>query len=198
MNRILTPVAKLAESYDVVVMGSGAAGLTAAVRAADAGLLVLVVEKAAKLGGTTAGGGGGVLWAPDNPLGAASGYRDSRADAVAYLGKAAGHVLTTEEIEWYVSTAPRAVEYLDTHTRVSLTPIARPDYHLEWEGAADGGRSLDNNAFDPADYPGLAELIRPSSYFPLLTMPERDELNGRGADPTLLASRSASGARPMG
>jgi 3-oxosteroid 1-dehydrogenase len=107
-------------------------------------------------------------------------------------------VLTREEVEWYVTMAPRAVAYLDAETRLSLTPIARPDYHMKWQGAADGGRGLDNDAFDPSGYPGLAEAIRPSSYFPLLTMTERDGLNGRAADPELLARRAATGVRTMG
>ena len=196
-RRVLTPVAQLAARYDVVVVGSGAAGLVSAVRAADAGLSVLVAEKAALLGGTTAAGGG-VMWAPNNHLARKAGFRDSHHDAVAYLTAAAGHVLSAEEIDWYVSTAPRAVEYLTGSTRVSMTPIARPDYHLEWTGAADGGRGLDNDAFDPSAYPGLAEAIRPSSYFPLLTMTERDQLNGRAADPALLARRAATGVRTMG
>jgi 3-oxosteroid 1-dehydrogenase len=196
-HRVLTPVEELAPAYDVVVAGSGAAGLVAAVRAADAGLSVLVAEKAALLGGTTAAGGG-VMWAPNNHLAARAGFSDSHERAVEYLTEAAGHVLSAAEIDWYVRTAPRAVEYLTGSTRVSMTPIARPDYHLEWNGAADGGRGLDNNAFDPQDYPGLAEAIRPSSYFPLLTMTERDELNGRAADPALLATRAKTGVRTMG
>ncbi|AUI50543.1 FAD-dependent oxidoreductase [Arthrobacter crystallopoietes] len=194
---ITTPVQELSTNYDVVIIGSGAAGLVSAVRAADAGLTVLVLEKAAKLGGTTAAGGG-VLWAPNNHLAKAAGFTDSHEAGTAYLSEAAGHVMSAEEIDWYVATAPRAVEYLASNTRVSLTPLARPDYHLEWPGSADGGRGLDNNAFDPAGYPGMAEAIRPSSYFPLLTMAERDELNGRAPDQQLLAERAATGVRTMG
>ncbi|MDP9695594.1 UNVERIFIED_ORG: 3-oxosteroid 1-dehydrogenase [Arthrobacter globiformis] len=194
---LLTPAGNISGTYDVVVAGSGAAGLVAAIRAADAGLRVLVAEKAPLLGGTTAAGGG-VMWAPNNHLARQAGYRDSHEDGVAYLTEAAGHVLTPAEVEWYVRTAPRAVAYLDGETRLSLTPIARPDYHMEWRGAADGGRGLDNGAFDPSGYPGLAEAIRPSSYFPLLTMTERDQLNGRAADPELLARRAATGVRTMG
>ncbi|WP_395399259.1 FAD-dependent oxidoreductase [Arthrobacter sp. UC242_113] len=194
---LLTPAGNILGTYDVVVAGSGAAGLVAAIRAADAGLRVLVAEKAQLLGGTTAAGGG-VMWAPNNHLALQAGYRDSHEDGVAYLTEAAGHGLTREEVEWYVRTAPRAVAYLDGETRLSLKPIARPDYHMEWRGAADGGRGLDNGAFDPSGYPGLAEAIRPSSYFPLLTMTERDQLNGRAADPELLARRAATGVRTMG
>ncbi|MFC9353471.1 FAD-dependent oxidoreductase [Arthrobacter sp. NPDC057013] len=194
---LLTPAGNISGTYDVVVAGSGAAGLVAAIRAADAGLRVLVAEKAPLLGGTTAAGGG-VMWAPNNHLARQAGYRDTHEDGIAYLTEAAGHAMTPAEVEWYVSTAPRAVAYLDAETRLSLTPIARPDYHMEWQGAADGGRGLDNDAFDPSEFPGLAEAIRPSSYFPLLTMTERDRLNGRAPDPGLLARRSATGVRTMG
>ncbi|WP_336715303.1 FAD-dependent oxidoreductase [Arthrobacter sp. USHLN218] len=190
-------LAEIAPDYDVVVMGSGAAGLTAACRAADAGLSVLVLEKARQLGGTTAAGGG-VIWVPNNRLAAEAGFSDSHEAGVAYLRAAAGHVMDGQSIDWYVRTAPEAVDYLDRCTRVSLTPLARPDYHMEWVGAANGGRGLDNQAFSAPDHPGLADLVRPSSYFPLLTMAERDELNGRAPDPDLLSARAATGVRTMG
>ena len=55
------------ESFDVVVVGSGAAGAMAALRAADQGLSVLIVEKAHKFGGTSATSGG-VLWIPNQGI----------------------------------------------------------------------------------------------------------------------------------
>ncbi|GAA2041072.1 FAD-dependent oxidoreductase [Yaniella flava] len=192
-----TQPSELADRYDVVVMGSGASGLTAAVRAAHDGLRVVVVEKDAKLGGTTSAGGG-VIWAPANHLGAAAGYEDSEQAGIDYLTAAAGDIMEPDDIAWYVTTSGEAVRFLDAHTRVELLPLTRPDYHMEWPGAAAGGRSLDNAAFRADDYPEIAEVLRQPTYFPLLTMVERDDLNGRAPDPALLNERAEAGVRTMG
>ena len=66
---------------DVLVAGSGAAGLTAAIAAADAGLSTLVVESTDRWGGTTMRSGGG-LWMPNNPIMRRRGIRDSREEAL--------------------------------------------------------------------------------------------------------------------
>lgn len=187
----------LKQRYDVVVMGSGASGLTAAVRAAHDGLRVVVVEKDGKLGGTSAAGGG-VIWAPGNHLGATAGYEDSEQAGIDYLNAAAGHIMEAEDIAWYVRASGEAIKFLDEHTRVQLLPLSRPDYHMEWPGAAAGGRSLDNAAFRADDYPEIAEVLRQPTYFPLLTMVERDDLNGRVPDAALLAEREEAGIRTMG
>lgn len=190
-------VNQLDSHYDVVVMGSGASGLTAAVRAAQAGLRVAVVEKADKLGGTSAVGGG-VIWAPASHLGAAAGYQDSKEMSIDYLTAAAGDVMSMDDIVWYVRTSHEAITFLDKNTRVELVPLSRPDYHMEWPGAASGGRSLDNAPFRADDYPEIAKVLRQPTYFPLLTMVERDALNGRAPDPQLLTDRAAQGVRTMG
>ncbi|GAB3563850.1 FAD-dependent oxidoreductase [Amycolatopsis endophytica] len=180
------------DRYDVVVVGSGAAGLTAAVAAADAGLSVLVLEKAARLGGTSAVGGG-VIWAPGNHVMAAAGFPDSAESARAYLGTGR---MSAGNIAAYVADAPAAVRFL-TGAGVRMRALARPDYHPEWPGAA-RGRGLDQEPFDPRPWPGLAELLRPPTYFPLITMAERDALAGAPADPDLLARRASEGIRTMG
>ncbi|MEJ8279478.1 FAD-dependent oxidoreductase [Pseudonocardia spirodelae] len=183
------------DHYDVVVAGSGAAGLTAALGAAGAGLSVLVAEKAERLGGTSAVGGG-VIWAPGNHLMAAAGFPDSDEDARAYLAAGTGGRMSDDEIASYVRTAPEAVRALCDHG-VRMRSLARPDYHPEWAGAA-RGRGLDQEPFDPRPWPGLAELLRPPTYLPLLTMSERDRLAGAAPDPGLLADRRAAGVRTMG
>lgn len=194
---LLTAAEQLNRRYDVVIVGSGAAGATAAVRAATEGLSVALVEKAALLGGTTCAGGG-VMWAPCNHHMEEQGWHDSPSEAAQYLRAATHDQMTQEEIDWYVATAPAAVRWLSENTRVEMVALGRPDYHRQWPGSTAGGRGLDNAEFDPSSVPGLAELLRPSTYFPLLTMEERDHLDGRAPDPDLLKDRQARGIRTMG
>lgn len=181
--------------YDVVVIGSGAAGLTAAAASADAGLSTVVLEKAEQLGGTSAVGGG-VIWAPGNHLMAEAGFEDSAEAAKAYLHAGSGGRMSAAEIDRYVTTAPEAVRFL-SDVGVRMRALARPDYHPEWAGAA-SGRGLDQEPFDPNPWPGLAELLRPPTYFPLITMAERDALAGAPIDADLLERRAAAGVRTMG
>ena len=194
---LLTPVSGLAERYDLVVIGSGCAGMTAALVARNAGASVLVLEKADRLGGTTAAGGG-VMWAPNNHLMGSRDFTDSDEDAAAYVRAATAGSLSEEEISWYVSTAAEAVRFLDENTRVDYSPLFRPDYHMEWPGATPGGRGLDHREFDPSVVPGLAEALRPPTYLPLITMDERDQLHGAAPDPDLLSGRAERKVRTMG
>ena len=73
---------------DVIVVGSGVAGMTAAVAAASRGASVIVLERSAFTGGTTAKSGG-VLWIPNNSLMRERGLVDDRADALRYLARTA-------------------------------------------------------------------------------------------------------------
>lgn len=136
------------ETFDVVVVGSGAAGLSAALTASILGLTVVVVEKAATLGGSTAISGGAV-WVPDHPHLASIGLNDSRADVLAYLGAMLGNRLKPDLIGAFLDSGPEMVRFLEKHTELSLIPRAvSPDYHPELPGAAPGGRTLDPEPFD--------------------------------------------------
>ncbi|MGC2864489.1 FAD-binding protein [Corynebacterium glutamicum] len=194
---LLSSVADWPEELDVLVLGSGCAGMTAALVAADGGALVGVVEKHDKLGGTTAAGGG-VMWAPNNHLMGQRGFTDSEEAAAEYIRAATKGKLSDEEIAWYIKNAAEAVLFLDEKTRVDYAPLNRPDYHREWPGSTEGGRGLDHKPFDPSVVPGLVEAVRQPTYLPLITMDERDHLHGAAPDPQLLKDRANQGVRTMG
>ena len=119
---------------DVLVAGTGAAGLTAAVTARRAGLDVLVVEKDTKFGGTTAASGG-VLWAPGNRHSAdiqrETGMTDDRDNARAYILGEAGNYAEPDRIEAFLDAAPRMVDFLEEHSQVRFYGMNYPDYHSE-------------------------------------------------------------------
>ncbi|MFZ1294195.1 MAG: FAD-dependent oxidoreductase, partial [Pseudomonadales bacterium] len=88
------------ETYDVVVVGTGAGGLFAALRAACLGKSVLVLEKGAQFGGTSAKSGAS-LWIPNNDLMAAVGTTDSREEAFEYLRTLIDDQISDQQIHTY-------------------------------------------------------------------------------------------------
>ncbi|WP_040825458.1 FAD-dependent oxidoreductase [Nocardia jiangxiensis] len=132
---------------DVVVLGSGASGLTAALTAAVRGASVAIVEKAATVGGTSAVSGG-IAWipahdrSPDGPL--------SVQDALRYLRAQSLDSMDDELVETFVRTGARMVEFVEKHSGLRFE-IADgfPDYKPELPGGRPGGgRSLSPVAFD--------------------------------------------------
>ncbi|MBD0693688.1 FAD-dependent oxidoreductase [Streptomyces sp. CBMA123] len=183
---------------DSLVIGSGGAGLLAACRAADAGHRVLVLERTPVLGGTTAVSGG-MIWVPDSSVMREHGMPDSAEDALRYLELVTEGETERWRLEQYVEVAPRVVDYLHAETPVRLFPIDRPDYHSDWPGARDVGRTLDNVPFPTADRPGLLERIRKGSHFDAVTYDERHrwQIPGR-YDHELVARRKAEGVVTVG
>jgi succinate dehydrogenase/fumarate reductase flavoprotein subunit len=127
---------------DLLVVGSGAGGLAAAVVAAAAGLKVLVVEKEPVFGGATARSGGW-LWIPNNPLAAEAGIRDSREAAEAYIRLKAGDCYDRERVAAFLDTGPEMVEFFRRNSLVEFKLIpAFPDYYPDAPGGSKGGRSI--------------------------------------------------------
>ena len=101
--------------YDVVVLGTGAAGLTAAVRAAADGARVGLFERAEEVGGTSAWSGG-VAWLPNNRHEAEAGFADSRDEVLTYLESLSHGLIERPMIEAFADTAPEVVDWLEANT----------------------------------------------------------------------------------
>lgn len=126
---------------DLLVIGSGAGGLSTAITAKKHGLDVIVIEKAEHFGGTTAFSGG-VLWIPGNPHAKKNGIADSRDAAREYLKNEAGTFYDDDAIEAFLDAAPEMVEFFERETEVSFIPTLYPDYHPTVAGGVDIGRSI--------------------------------------------------------
>lgn len=149
---------------DVLVVGSGAAGLSAAITARLAGLDVLVVEKAAQFGGTTARSGGWV-WIPMSPQAQAAGVADSAEEALRYLGHEAGSKLNRPLAEAFLANGPRMLRLFAEKTSVRFEVSTEyPDYYPDVPGGKMGGRSLSPLPIDARELgdrlPDLAPPLR--------------------------------------
>ncbi|GGN83985.1 3-oxosteroid 1-dehydrogenase [Nocardia rhizosphaerihabitans] len=134
--------------YDVVVVGSGAAGMTAALAAAHKGLSVVLLEKAAHYGGSTARSGGGV-WIPGNKALKASGRPDDREDARTYLHSIIGDVVPAEKIDTYLDRGAEAFDFVLDHTPLKMKWVpGYSDYYPEAPGGLGQGRSCEPTPFN--------------------------------------------------
>jgi 3-oxosteroid 1-dehydrogenase len=147
------------DEYDVVVVGSGAAGMTAALTAAKQGLRTVVVEKAPKFGGSTARSGGGV-WIPNNEVLRRDGVPDTPEAAHEYLHAIVGDDVPPERIDRYLDRGPEALSFLlrNSPLRMQWVPDYS-DYYPEQPGGRLGGRSVEPSPFDGNRLgPELADL----------------------------------------
>jgi succinate dehydrogenase/fumarate reductase flavoprotein subunit len=130
------------QDVDVLVIGSGAGGLSAAVTAADAGLRVLIAERAEVLGGSSAWSGGW-MWIPCNPLAREAGINEPAEAPRTYLKSVLGNRFDSERIDAFLRAGPQMVDFFHTKTAlqfVGSTTIC--DIYGELPGAGTGGRSI--------------------------------------------------------
>ncbi len=145
---------------DVLVVGSGAGGLSAAVTAAWHGLDVLVAEKAPQLGGTTAWSGGW-LWIPRNPLAQAAGIREEAEEPRRYLRGILGNNYDADRVDAFLEHGPRMVSFFEDHTAVRFVAgNAAPDFDGHAPGAATGGRSVCGAPYDGRELGAAVALLR--------------------------------------
>lgn len=138
---------------DVLVVGSGAGGLTAAVVAADNHAQVIVIEKGELFGGTSATSGG-VLWIPASYLAEQAGAQDSVDEAFTYVKEVAGAEGNDSLIRTYVTQAREMLRYMMQHSDVQYNAIPYPDYQSHRTGGKKGYRNhdvvpLDGRALGP-------------------------------------------------
>lgn len=127
---------------DVLVIGSGAGGFSAAITARKAGLDVLLVEKAGVFGGTTATSGG-FIWIPNNSLAQAEGFGDSADRARAYLRQLCGNDYEPAMIDAYLEHGSSMVDFFTREVGIPFNATTRmTDYHPEFPGGQKMGRSL--------------------------------------------------------
>ena len=152
--------------YDVIVLGTGAAGLTAAVTAAELGAKVGLFEKGATLGGTTVYSGG-MIWIPLNQHEPPE-KGDSREKALEYLRALSNDTISDEMAETYIDVGPEMVRWLDERTPVKFRAVPDfPDYHPEQPGGMpQGGRSLETETFPYGELGEWADRVHISPYYP--------------------------------
>jgi 3-oxosteroid 1-dehydrogenase len=128
------------EEMDLLVVGSGAGGLTAALRAAQGGSKVLLVEKGALWGGTSATSGGGI-WIPGSHLAAAAGHPDDLADAFRYIRALTADNVADAQIRAYVETAHKMLAWVEEKAGTRYAALPYPDYYPEVPGSREGFRT---------------------------------------------------------
>jgi len=152
---------------DVIVLGTGAAGLTAAITAHEEGARVGVFEKADLVGGTSAWSGGQV-WIPNNLQMAALGKADSRDEAITYLMSMSNGLIDLALATTFVETGPEMVAFMTERTPIEFQCVPDfPDYHPEQPGGKPGGgRTLECPTFPFGELGKWRDRITISPYWP--------------------------------
>src|SRR5262249_52865069 len=147
------------QEFDVVVVGSGAAGMLAARTLAHEGLSTGVFEKAPHFGGSTARSGGGV-WIPNNEVLKKAGVKDTPEAARTYLRGIIGDVVEPERIDTYLDRGPEMLSFVLAKSPLKMCWVPRSsDYYPEAPGGRADGRSIEPKPFNArklgADEKGL-------------------------------------------
>ncbi|KAK7403366.1 hypothetical protein QQX98_010887 [Neonectria punicea] len=158
------------EVTDILIVGSGAGGLTASLRGAKLGLRTTVVEKEATLGGASVISGGG-LWIPCNTVATTHGINDSEQGALKYFEAAVGDVGPASSLEKrraYLTNGQRMISWLQGEGFRFHFSKGYPDYYPSLEGAfgKGGGHTIKSKVFNTKRL-GPWQTKLPPSHLPL-------------------------------
>ncbi|MGJ5828297.1 3-oxosteroid 1-dehydrogenase [Streptomyces ossamyceticus] len=135
-------------TYDVVVIGSGAAGMTAALTAAKKGLSCVVVEKAPTFGGSAARSGAGI-WLPNNSVIKAAGVPDTPAKAAQYLAAVVGDDVPADRQKAFLDHGPAMLSFVMANSPLRFRWMeGYSDYYPELPGGLPNGRSIEPDQLD--------------------------------------------------
>ncbi|MFI5886766.1 3-oxosteroid 1-dehydrogenase [Streptomyces sp. NPDC051554] len=135
-------------TYDVVVIGAGAAGMTAALTAAKQGLSCVVVEKAPTFGGSAARSGAGI-WIPNNPVILAAGVPDTPAKAATYLSAVVGTDVPADRQQSFLAHGPAMISFVMANSPLRFRWMeGYSDYYPELPGGLPNGRSIEPDQLD--------------------------------------------------
>lgn len=153
---------------DVLVVGSGGGGMTAALAADDAGLATLVVEKSPQFGGSTALSGGGI-WVPGAPSQRRAGYHPDPDGTFAYLKRITDGLVSDARLRQYVDAAPEMMEFLERSSSW-FEFVWKPgyaDYYPELPGGSERGSTINVPEIDLRTLgPEEADLLTPLALAP--------------------------------
>ena len=159
------------DSFDAIVLGAGAAGMTFALVAAHEGLRVLLIEKTGMVGGTTARSAG-TAWIPGN---FSMSDDEARADVDAarvYLDTLVGVRSPASLREQFLRHGAAMLRYLHAHSAVRFQPCPKhTDYYPELPGAKTGGRPVEAVVYDGRELGRWFARLRP-------TLPEFNVFGG--------------------
>ena len=173
---------------DVLVLGSGAAGLAAALTSAAGGAKVIVLEASNLYGGTTAVSSGGI-WLPGNGLD--PNWEDSLEGAKAYLQRLTLGLTPEAIIDRYLEVASIIADFLVNYSPLTFSPErGRPDYHAPWPGSSQTGRTVHPGPYNLHRLGEFASQVRRPG--PAGTPPiQHSELNEMGVPPDMLSGDTA-------
>ena len=158
---MFTSIDAISERYDIIVVGSGAAGMATALFAALEGSKVLMVERSEYVGGTSALSAG-TTWIPNSHHSSSVNSDDTPEKARKFLDGVVGNHSPAAMREAFLASAPDAVATLEANSEVKFRPYAtHPDYEQQVEGATMRGRALEPVPFDGRKLGVDLDKIRP-------------------------------------